>query len=202
MLDYLARHWWYLAARGALAIVFGLIVLFWPGIPLAALAAVFGVYALADGAFTGVMAFHAEPASDDPERIPWLGMAEIRASEGQRMPLVIEAVFGVFFGLVALAWAGASLLLLTVVVGAWAVGRGVFQIITALRLRSDITGEWLYILTGALSVCFGLLIWFAPIAGPVNLAFILGVYTVLFGAALVALSLRVRRVGRSRGIDS
>ena len=45
----LARNWWALALRGAAAIVFGILALFWPPAAVVALVAVFGAYALVDG---------------------------------------------------------------------------------------------------------------------------------------------------------
>ncbi|HET7269921.1 MAG TPA: DUF308 domain-containing protein [Rubrobacter sp.] len=44
-------HWWALALRGAIAILFGLAALLRPGIALQALILLFGAYPLVDGAF-------------------------------------------------------------------------------------------------------------------------------------------------------
>ena len=51
MLKVLKPYWWAFIARGALAIVIGVLVYVWPAITLAALIIVFGVYAFADGLF-------------------------------------------------------------------------------------------------------------------------------------------------------
>jgi uncharacterized membrane protein HdeD (DUF308 family) len=50
MFDILIRNWWMLVIRGLAAIVFGLMALIWPGIPLIVLVVLFGAYALVDGA--------------------------------------------------------------------------------------------------------------------------------------------------------
>ncbi|QBI56390.1 HdeD family acid-resistance protein [Streptomonospora litoralis] len=175
MLDYLAEHWWVLAVRGAAAIVFGLVAVLWPAITAAALATVFGVYALVEGVFAG-----------------W---AALRARDEDRPPLVGEAVLGAVVGLVVLAWPTAGVAVLTVLLGLWAVVTGVFEIITAYRLRRELSGEWLYIFAGALSVAIGVLIWIAVI--PV--AFVIGIYALFFGAALIGLSLRMRSLGQGTG---
>ncbi|MUL41667.1 HdeD family acid-resistance protein [Streptomonospora sp. PA3] len=182
MLDYLAEHWWVLAVRGAAAIVFGLVAVLWPGITAVALATVFGVYALVDGVFAG-----------------W---AATRAQESERPPLIWEAILGVVVGLVVLAWPLATVLVLTILLGLWAIVTGVFEILTAYRLRRDISGEWLYIFSGAVSVAFGLVIWIVPFGGAIAMSFAIGAYAIVFGAALIALSLRMRGYGRGSPLRS
>jgi uncharacterized membrane protein HdeD (DUF308 family) len=48
----LASSWQALALRGLVAVLFGLVVLFWPGLVFAVLALLFGLYAVVDGAIT------------------------------------------------------------------------------------------------------------------------------------------------------
>ncbi|MFC4564993.1 HdeD family acid-resistance protein [Nocardiopsis mangrovi] len=180
MLDYLVRHWWVLILRGAIAIVFGLLAVIWPAVTLVVLAVLFGLYALVDGAMAGVAAF--------------------RAGAGDRTPLIIEAAIGVLFGIVALVWPGFTVLALALVIGAWAVVTGVFEIAAAVRLRRELDHEWLYIVSGVLSVAFGIVIWFIPGVGLAAVALLIGVYAILFGAVLIALGLRIRTEGRNRGI--
>jgi uncharacterized membrane protein HdeD (DUF308 family) len=51
-LNTLAANWRALALRGLVALLFGLVVLFWPGLVFAMLALLFGIYAVVDGAIT------------------------------------------------------------------------------------------------------------------------------------------------------
>jgi uncharacterized membrane protein HdeD (DUF308 family) len=48
-LSTLAATWRVLALRGLAALIFGLVILFWPSLILAVLSLLFGVYALVDG---------------------------------------------------------------------------------------------------------------------------------------------------------
>ena len=50
-------HWWALALRGGVAILFGIAALLRPGIALEALILLFGAYALVDGVFAVVGVF-------------------------------------------------------------------------------------------------------------------------------------------------
>jgi uncharacterized membrane protein HdeD (DUF308 family) len=176
MLDHVARHWWMLTLRGVLAIFFGIIALLWPGITLLVLAIVFGAYAFVDGVFAAA--------------------AAVRARGRDRLTLIVGAIAGILIGVVTFLWPGATLLALTVLIGAWALVTGVFQILAAIRLRRELRREWVPLLTGLLSVLFGLLVLFWPVSGAVAVAWIIGIYAILFGVLLVSAGLRIRRYGR------
>ena len=59
MRGHLARYWWLLVLRGAVAVLFGLVALFWPGATLLALVALFGAYSLTDAAIALTLALTA-----------------------------------------------------------------------------------------------------------------------------------------------
>jgi uncharacterized membrane protein HdeD (DUF308 family) len=53
-----AANWRVLALRGLAALLFGLVLLFWPGVILAVLTLLFGIYALVDELHDGCVARH------------------------------------------------------------------------------------------------------------------------------------------------
>jgi uncharacterized membrane protein HdeD (DUF308 family) len=170
----LARNWWALALRGAAAIIFGIIALFWPPAAVAALVAVFGAYALVDGIFNLVAAVRA-------------------GREGQRWgALVFEGVVSLLVGVLTLFYPGVTALALVLFVGAWCLITGVAEIVAAIKLRRFIEGEWLLALSGILSVAFGILLFISPMIGAIAIAIWIGAYAVVFGALLVGLALRLR----------
>lgn len=179
MLEHLARHWWVLTLRGVLAIIFGILAVAWPAITLLALAILFGAYALVNGLFAA--------------------MGAVRAGSDSRALLALEAILGILVGLLTLVWPGATLLAVTILIGVWALVTGIAQIVSAVRLRKEIKGELLYILSGAVSVLFGLMVLIWPVSGALAVAWIIGIYAILFGILLIALSLRVRRDGKRVG---
>ena len=172
MLGELSRSWWVVVVRGAAAVLFGLVALFWPGVTTVALAFVFGAFALVDGIV--------------------LGFAAFRAASGTRLALVIQSVLGILLGVAALIWPTVAVVALVFVIGAWAVVTGVAEIVTAVRLRAHLTSEWLLIFAGALSVIFGLLLWLWPGLGAMAMVAVVGVYAIVFGIALMIAGFRLR----------
>ena len=58
---------------------------------------------------------------------------------------------------------GLSALVLLFFIAGWAIATGVFQIIGAIQLRKEIDNEWLLILSGIISVLFGIGMMLAPV---------------------------------------
>jgi uncharacterized membrane protein HdeD (DUF308 family) len=82
--------------------------------------------------------------------------------------------------------------ILLIIIASWAIIRGVLEIIAAIKLRRVIDGEWLLILSGLLSVAFGVLLFLRPGAGALAVMWLIGVYMLVFGITAIALSLRLR----------
>jgi uncharacterized membrane protein HdeD (DUF308 family) len=78
-------------------------------------------------------------------------------------------------------------------IAGWSVAIGVFQIIGAVRLRKQIDNEWWLILSGALSVLFGVALFLMPGAGALALIWLIAIYAILFGVVTLAFAFRLRR---------
>jgi uncharacterized membrane protein HdeD (DUF308 family) len=168
-------HWWALALRGAIAILFGLAALLRPGIALEALIVLFGAFALVDGVFSIV------------------GVFEGTRGGTPRWLLLVEGVAGILASVIALVLPGLTAILLLYLIAAWAIVTGVSEIATAIRLRRQIRGEWALIVGGAFSVLFGLILAVVgPIVGLLSLIWLIGAYAVAFGILILITAFRVR----------
>lgn len=170
----LARNWWSLVIRGILAIAFGVLTFIWPGITIAVLVLLFGAYALIDGVVNLVGMF----AGSRPEERWWA--------------LLIEGIVGIAAGLITFFWPGITALSLVFVIAAWAFVTGIFELVAAVRLRREISGEWLLILSGIASLLLGVLFAALPLVGILAIAFTVGIYAIIFGALMVSLGFRLR----------
>jgi uncharacterized membrane protein HdeD (DUF308 family) len=167
-------HWWALALRGVIAILFGLAAFLRPDIALEALILLFGAYALVNGVFAIVGVFGGTRGGTPR----WL--------------LLVEGVASILAGLIAFLLPGLTAVALLYLVAAWAVVTGLAQIATAIRLRQEIRGEWALILGGILSVLFGLLLAVLPGVGILSLIWLIGAYAVAFGVLLLITAFQVR----------
>ena len=68
---------------------------------------------------------------------------------------------------------------------------GVLQVMAAIQLRREIENEWLLGLGGVLSVLFGLFVLFRPGSGALAVVWLMAIYAIGFGVALVAFSFHV-----------
>ena len=87
---------------------------------------------------------------------------------------------------------------LLLVIGAWAIVTGIFEIVSAIRLRKEIEGEWLLLISGVLSVLFGIALAIWPAAGLVAVTWMIGAYAMAFGFLLTMLGFRLRNVSKGR----
>lgn len=168
------RNWWLILVRGLAAILFGIMCFVWPAISLLALVLLWGAYALVDGV----------------SAIVW-------GARSRWWSMVLVGIVSVLGGLIAFFWPGITALALLYLIAAWAVVRGVVEIVAAIHLRRQIHNEWILIVGGIVSILFGVLVAAYPRAGALSLVWLIGAFAILFGLAAVALSLRLRSLQRA-----
>jgi uncharacterized membrane protein HdeD (DUF308 family) len=176
MLPTLATHWSLLLFRGSIAVTFGMSVLFWPQITLTVLIALFGAYAFADGCVALTIAVGAKGVPGFASLL-FDGLVRIGAA------LAVFVAFPVMTD-VSLA----------IVIASWAILSGLAEIAAALTLRRELSGEWPLPTAGVLSVGVGLLMMLRADAGAVALAWLIALYGIVVGCALIALAMRLRQV--------
>jgi uncharacterized membrane protein HdeD (DUF308 family) len=178
----LLRSWWLIAFRGAIALLFGVLALAWPGLTLVALTALFAVFALIGGALWSFAAIRH------------------RACDAQWGLLLLLGVVSLLAGTIAALHPAMTLLVLIILVGANALVSGAIDIFVAIRVRKLMRGEWLLVLSGIISILFGGFILLFPLgAGALALAWMIGFYAVLTGALMLVLAYRVRSWTRING---
>lgn len=178
-LNAVADHWWAFALRGVAAVIFGILAFIWPGVTLAVLVLLWGVYALVDGVLDLIGAF--------------------RTGHDHRWLLIIEGIVGILAGIAAFAWPGLTALVLLYIIAAWALITGVLEIIAAIRLRQVIDNEWFMILSGIASIIFGIVLLVAPGAGALALIWVIAGYAIIFGIIELALAFRLRGFSQQQG---
>jgi uncharacterized membrane protein HdeD (DUF308 family) len=172
----LAENWWLLLLRGVAAIIFGLLAFIWPGLTLVALIFLWGAYAIVDGGIA-----------------LWAAISGRGAQIAPRWWLTIVGIAGLLAGLVAFASPGLTALVLLMFIACWAIVIGAMEIWGAVQLRKEIEGEWWLILSGLLSIAFGILLVARPGSGALALVWVIGAFAILHGCMLIALAFRLKQ---------
>ncbi|SCX26955.1 Uncharacterized membrane protein HdeD, DUF308 family [Nitrosomonas eutropha] len=169
-----SRSWWILLLRGIIAILFGILLWFQPEISLVAMLLLFGTFALMDG-ILGI----------------WTAVIGRKIHEHWWV-LLLWGFIGVGVGVLTFVVPGVTALALLFYIAIWAVATGTLQIVAAIRLRKEMTGEWLLILGGLASLVFGILLMAQPAVGALALLWLIGAYAIIFGILLVSLAFKTR----------
>jgi uncharacterized membrane protein HdeD (DUF308 family) len=174
MFDELIRRWWILAARGLVAIAFGVAAFVAPDRTLAFLVGMFGVFAMADGCF----------AIGAGLSVSWLS-------------LFLEGVFGGAIGLLTFFYQPAAPLMFTQLIIAWGVVTGVLELAGAGRLLAinggpTMVSEWLLAGLGVLSLGLAGVLAFGTSADPEAIIATVGGYALASGPLFVLLAFQVR----------
>lgn len=173
MLTSLARNWWVVLFRGICAVLFGIVAFAWPGITLASLVIVYGVYAIFDG-WSAI----AIGIAGDADGAPWWQM-------------ILVGVVSIVAGMLTFLWPGITAVALLAVIAAWSIVRGLVEIVAAIRLRAVLHNEWLLILSGACSIAFGAILIARPGAGALAVVWIIGSYAIVIGVLTTALAFKL-----------
>lgn len=173
MIDVLVRNWWAFVIRGILAILFGLIALFMPGVTMLSLVLIFAAYAIADGILAIVSAVRA-------------------AKQHERWVLLIfEGLVDIAAGIAAAALPQITVVVFVALIAAWALVTGGLMLAAAVRVDAD-HGRWWLVLASVASFVYGALLVIAPMIGALVLTWWIGAYAIVFGVFMLVAAFTLR----------
>jgi uncharacterized membrane protein HdeD (DUF308 family) len=181
LLRALSQYWWVTALRGVAWALFGLLVFAMPAASLVTLTLLFGAFVLVDGVAAVVHAVGSRHESDGW----WI--------------LLLWGLTSVVAGILTFFSPGLTALVLLYYIAAWSVVCGIIQLIAAIRLRQEIDNELWLGLAGLASIAFGAALAVWPGTGLLALLWLVGVYAVALGIALILLAFRTRGLARRAG---
>jgi len=168
--------WQVLLARGIACVLLGMVALIWPGITLFTLIVLFGAFTAADGLAA-----------------IWLGFST-RSTGRVWWEMVLLGVCVLTAGLAAVALPGLTTVIVVYVIAISAIVRGVLEIAADIQLRKVIDDEWVLIISGALSILFGVVLFARPGEGAVAMVLLIGAWMIAIGSMFIGLALRLRGV--------
>ncbi len=166
-----------LIVRGVLAVIVGVAAVAWPGVTVLALVILFAVYAFIEAGLQGARAFTSRTAG------PVFGHLLVG---------LIDLGAGIF----AVAWPGPTALVLVIIVAAWAIVGGFFEIFAAFQNGERAGTRALLVVGGLVFIAFGVLLAARPGVGVLALALLFGFFLLIFGVSQVGIGIGTRMAGK------
>ena len=163
---------------GILAVVVGIIAIAWPQATILALVILFAVYAFMDAGLQAARAFSSRSAG------PVFGH-------------LLLALISLAAGVIAVVWPGPTAYVLVIIVGAWALVAGVAEIIAGFQSGETAGTRAMFIVSGLVSVAFGVVLFARPNVGAITLALLFGLFSVIYGISQIVLGVQVRQTGHT-----
>jgi uncharacterized membrane protein HdeD (DUF308 family) len=171
----LSRYWEMTFLRGAIWMLFGILIFMRPGLSLVTFTYLFGMFALVDGIASIVTAFGGREENDNWWVLLLMGLAGIGVA-------ALTFIYPGVTALVVLVW-----------IAAWAMTIGVLEIVVGIWFREEIEGEIWLILAGVASVAFGAFLFARPSEGLLSVMWLIAGYAFLLGLILMIFAVRARR---------
>jgi uncharacterized membrane protein HdeD (DUF308 family) len=166
---------WALGINGAAWVAFAVIILIWPGISLYALVLLFGAFSLADG-------------------IIMLGTAITGKIKEGRGWLVLGGLAGIAVGVLVFLWTNMSTLALLYVIGAYAIVLGIIAAGGAFWLPLSGGDRALLLLSGLVSILFGIVMFAKPGDGALILLALIAAFALVRGIAELVVAIGGQRL--------
>src|SRR5215510_7808917 len=160
---------------GVLGVIVGIIAIAWPGVTIAALVIVFAVYAFIGAGLQAVRAFSSRDAG------PVFGH-------------LLLALIYLAAGVAALVWPSPTALVLVLVVGIWALVAGFAEIFAAFGSGETAGTRAMFIVTGLISIAFGVVLTARPDVGAVTLALL---FSLIYGVSEIVIGVQLRQTGKT-----
>jgi uncharacterized membrane protein HdeD (DUF308 family) len=164
--------------RGLAAIAFGIIALVWPKMTLLVLVTLFGIFAIISGIAVVAAAL------------------QNRGEHGWGV-LLFEGILWLLVGVVALIWPGVTALSFLYLLAAWAIITGILEIIAPLSFPMSGGRGVLMVLSGLVSIVFGIVIAVQPASGLLAVVWLIGIYAIVFGVLHLVAYFEARSVSRA-----
>lgn len=107
--------------------------------------------------------------------------------------IALRGVAAVIFGVLAFAWPGATLFVLVLFFGAYALVEGIFALITAFRVRDGGRPMWTFVAIGVLGIAAGIVTFLWPGITVLTLIAFIAVWAFFMGIFQIVAAVRLRK---------
>ncbi len=158
---------WALGLWGALSVIFGTLIVAWPGITLKVFLLILGIYLLASGAV--------------------LAVGSIIRRNGHWVGGILMGALSVIAGLYVFAHPQISGLVVLTLIAIWSIAIGALQIVAGLEGNNN----WWMVASGVIYTLFGLYIFANPAGGAIALVWLIGLTVIAGGIVSIVGAFKV-----------
>lgn len=176
IVEAIAGVWWILLLRGVLLVLMGGYALFQPAMTAVALTQVIGIFVIADGVVAIIAAL-----------LGWRDSALWTIVRG-----ILAILVGMFVISHSMIIAGITATVVMIILAIHSIAAGILEIVVAIRHRKEIEGGIWFILSGVLSIIFGLILASVPLMAIGVFIRVLGIYVIIFGISMIALAFQTK----------
>lgn len=168
-----------LVLQGVLAILFGLVAVFWPGMTAVTLIYLFSAFLVIDGIVVLILGL--------------LSMAKF----GKAMLLILLGLLELGIGLYLINNPLVTFATLILILGFSLILRGLFNVVGAF-VHKDHSYSWRMLngILGVLGVVVGVIVLFWPVASGLAFVWLLGLYALIAGPILIAVSFDIGKTSK------
>jgi len=174
------RTWWFIALKGILFIIFGVLAVLYPGETISTVTIYLGLVIL----ITGII-FLIGAIMNIRHKRPW----EV---------WMLEAIIDIALGILFIFYPEWTLKFFTTLIGAWAVILGIYQLITYFKTRKVLGNNSLYLYNGIFAVVLGLLFIFNPFGPGKIVTVLIGIFAIIFGVNVLVMGINLRKGGQAK----
>ena len=154
---------WIVTVKGIIAILFGLLALFYPIRTIEFIAEVFGFVLI----FTGLVlcigsVFHA------------------KYNKNWKL-WILEGIVDLILGIIIVSIPGLAIATYVLLIGIWALLMGLWRIYQAFKFKSQ---RGILLFSGIISLIFGILVLINPFAGAGAIMIVIGIWAIIFGLSV------------------
>ena len=106
---------------------------------------------------------------------------------------LIRGLAGIVFGILAFLWPGITLLVLAIMIGAYALVDGIFALVAAFSHAGAAHRGWL-LFEGVLGIILGVLIWLYPLYSASLFVYLVAFWAIVTGIIEIIAGVRLRNV--------
>jgi uncharacterized membrane protein HdeD (DUF308 family) len=173
----LGRSWGWILGFGIVTLILGIMVVAWPSETVLVVAVLFGLELFIGGIFRLVMAFTSE-------------------AEGHRVAYTLVGILAILVGILVLRHTFQTVALLGLILGTFWVVSGIMDFFAGIFVRDMPRRGWT-IFEGVLAFVAGVIVLMQPNLSLSVLAWVLGIWLIVYGLMEIIASFSIRRLGQS-----